>query len=106
MAKQQRPKADKSRLGDLGEINQIAAQVTGKEQAGQVDPKKPSFTLADTKPPKEREPGLTAKGRVKFTTMLRKDLREKLQNIADNNAISVADVLERMIEEYFALGGK
>jgi len=102
MAKQQqRPKTDKSRLADLGDLTKQAAEITGKSE-----PKKPSFTLADAKPPKEREPGLTAKGRAKFTTMLRRDLREKLQAIADNNAISVADVLETVIEEYFDLGGK
>lgn len=100
MAKQQRPKADKSRLADLGDLNKAAAEITGKGEE-----KKPSFTLADAKPPKERAPGLTAKGRAKFTTMLRRDLREQLQNIADNNAISIADVLETVIEEYFAISG-
>lgn len=64
---------------------------------------KKSFTLEDTTPAPTPEPGLTKKGRVKFTTMLKPELRDKLQNIADNNALSVADVLETIIEEYFNL---
>jgi len=94
-----RPKTDKSRLADLSDLDKQAAEITGQEA------KKKSFSIDDTKPPKERPPGLTAKGRAKFTTMLRGDLRDKLQAVADNHAISIADVLEKVIEEYFDLGG-
>lgn len=43
------------------------------------------------------------RNRAKFTTMLRPDLRERLQNVADRHAISIADVLESIIEEYFEI---
>lgn len=41
----------------------------------------------------------TALGRVKFTTMLRPDLKEYLEIIARGNGLSIADVLEFLIEE-------
>lgn len=91
MAKQ-RPKRDLSAIN----FNETVSEATGK-------PAGKSFTIEDTKQPAEREPGLTIRGRVKFTTMLKPELREKLQAIADNRAISIADVLETMIEEYLGL---
>lgn len=91
-----RVKANKSEFSNE-EITKAAQEITGRA------PSK-SFSIADAKQPaKEREPGLTAKGRVKFTTMLKPELREHLQNIADNKAISVADVLETIIEEYLGI---
>lgn len=95
MAKQQRPHIDKSRLSDLEDLEKTVAEITG--QSGK------SFSLADTKPTKERKPGLTAKDRAKFTTMLKPDLRSMLQAVADNRAISIADVLETILIEYFDL---
>ena len=63
--------------------------------------KSKSITLMDAvSEPPNREPGLTAKGRVKFTTMLNVELREKLNRIAKNRHESVADVLEKIISEY------
>ena len=93
MAKRQ--KADKSRFSDLSNLDQEASKATGKG-------KSKSFTVEDTKPPKNKpKSGLTAKNRAKFTTMLRPDLKAKLDHVAKRNALSIADVLEVVIEEYF-----
>jgi hypothetical protein len=62
-----------------------------------------TFTLQDAENAQERKPGLTNKGRAKFTTMLKPELRQKLQSIATNRQISVADVIETMITEYLGL---
>lgn len=95
MAKRQ--KADKSRFSDLGNLDQAASQATGRD-------KSKSFTPEDTKPPKRTpKPGLTQKNRAKFTTMLRPDLKQKLDHVAKRNTMSIADVLEVVIEEYFEL---
>lgn len=59
-----------------------------------------SITADDLRPPAQRTPGRTNKGRVKFTTMLRPDLRTQLETIAQNRATSVADVLEIIVVEY------
>jgi len=63
-------------------------------------PTKQAISADDLRTPAEQPPGLTNKGRVKFTTMLRPDLRAQLETIAQNKAISLADVLEIMITEY------
>jgi dTDP-4-dehydrorhamnose reductase len=39
-------------------------------------------------------------GRVKFTTMLNKDLRNKLKHISTDKEISLADLLEEIIRDY------
>jgi dTDP-4-dehydrorhamnose reductase len=39
-------------------------------------------------------------GRVKFTTMLNKDLRNKLKHISTDKEISLADLLEEIIKDY------
>jgi len=63
-----------------------------------------TFSLEDTTtPPPDRTPGLTAKGRVKFTTMIKPELRQRLETLAAKNHISTADVLETIIMEYFNL---
>jgi hypothetical protein len=93
MAKQQRSRIDTSRLADIENIEKSVGEVTGQ--------KGKSFSLADTTPPKERKPGFTAKGRIKLTTMITPELRAMIQAIADNNAISLADVLETILLEYF-----
>ena len=92
MAKQ-RSRIDKDRLADITSIDKSIEEITGQ--------KGKSFSIADTKPPKERTPGLTAKGRVKLTTMIKPELRDMIQAVADNNAISLADVLETILLEYF-----
>ncbi len=95
-----RTKTDKSRLADLSKLTEEARDITGQATSKR-------FSIEDTKPPEEEpEPGLTKKNRAKFTTMLRPDLRERLQNVADRHAISIADVLESIIEDYFDLTGK
>jgi hypothetical protein len=67
-------------------------------------PRKKTFTAADRREPgkSKRQPGTTAKGRVKFTTMLKKDLRIEMERIAQNRQISIADVLEQILVDYFA----
>jgi hypothetical protein len=78
-------------------VNEQVKAITPQQRA-----KGKTFTLEQaTAPPPERTPGLTAKGRVKFTTMLRPDLRAKLETLAASNHISAADVLETIIQEYF-----
>jgi hypothetical protein len=96
-----RPKHDLGGLLSAEEIEKQAAEITGKADTTSKSGK--SFTLADAKNPKERVAGLTARGRARFTTMLRPDLRDKLEAIASNRAISIADVIETMIEEYLGL---
>lgn len=96
MSKKHLPKTDKNRFSDLTNVNETASEITGKS-------KSKTFGLKDTKEPTPTPLHLTKKNRAKFTTMLRPDLREKLQNIADNNAISIADTLETIIEEYLDL---
>lgn len=39
-------------------------------------------------------------GKVKFTTMLNKDLRNQLKHIATDREISLADLLEEIIKDY------
>lgn len=78
-------------------VDQTVEQITTTRSAA---PGKKSITADDLRPPAERAPGLTNKGRVKFTTMLRPDLRLQLETIAQNRAISVADVLEIIVTEY------
>jgi hypothetical protein len=72
-------------------------------QATVATPGKKSFTLNDATEPPKPEPGRTAKGRVKFTTMLKPELRNHLEAIAQNRQISVADVLETIVTEYLEL---
>lgn len=61
---------------------------------------KSAITADDLRTPVERAPGLTNKGRLKFTTMLKPDLRQQLEIIAQNRTTSVADVLEIIVTEY------
>jgi dTDP-4-dehydrorhamnose reductase len=39
-------------------------------------------------------------GRVKFTTVLNKELRNELKHIATDKEISLADLLEEIVREY------
>ena len=95
MAKRQ--KADKSRFEDLTKLEEEISQATGQG-------KSKTFSVEDTKPPRHKpKPGLTQKNRAKFTTMLRPDLKQKLDHVGKRNGMSIADVLEIVIEEYFEL---
>lgn len=91
-----KPKTDTSRFSDLSDLDQSAAEITGKE-------KSKTFSLADTREPEPTDPKLNRKGRVKFTTTIKPELRELLQKAADNNAINISDVLETVIKEYFEI---
>lgn len=92
-----RQKTDKSRFEDLKNITEKTAAVTGADKGK-------TFSKDDIKPPaKEQEPDRTIKGRKKFTTMLHPDLKTKLDNVAKNNQMSIADVLEIIVKEYFGL---
>jgi predicted amidohydrolase YtcJ len=79
------------------------AEITGQAVTGQ-DSKK-TFSIDDARPVKQsrQAQGITAKGRAKFTTMLRTDLREKLDNLARRNNISIADALELIVTEYLGI---
>ena len=62
---------------------------------------KKTFTLKDAiTPPPPRAAGRTRQGRIKFTTMIHPDLRMKLENMAAHKGISIADVLEIVLNEY------
>ncbi len=58
---------------------------------------KQTYTLADAKKPKNR------KKRKPVTMMLRPDLKELLNNIADNNNKSMSAVIEEILKEYFGI---
>lgn len=67
-------------------------------------PEEQTFNLEDARKKKTpRREGVTAQGRVKYTTMLKPSLKEILQKVAKNNGMSSADVLETIILEYFGL---
>lgn len=101
-------KARKSRVSNFNrdlptpeETTKIVSNVTNKKKT--TTPTGKTFSIDDMKKPPRQKAGVTRKGRVKFTTMLHPDLKIKLQNVANNNAISVADVLETIVNEYFGL---
>ena len=81
------------------------AEITGQAVTGTGQDSKKTFSIDDTQPVKQsaQAQGITAKGRAKFTTMLRTDLREKLDNLARRNNISIADALELIVTEYLGI---
>lgn len=64
---------------------------------------KKTFARIDPKSVKKPDNGRTIKGRVKFTTMLHPGLRVQLNAVALAQQLSVADVLDTIIREYFDL---
>lgn len=58
------------------------------------------FSLTDAKAIKE-EAQLTHKGRKKFTTMIRPELKEMLLRIAKNKGLTIPDVVEGVLLDYF-----
>lgn len=58
------------------------------------------FSLTDAKAIKE-ETQLTNKGRKKFTTMIRPELKEMLLRIAKNKGLTIPDVVEGVLLDYF-----
>ena len=109
MAKQRTSKVDKLKdeaaAALQNKIDNAAANVADVTGQPVSAPTNKSFSKADTEPVKQtrRKAGVTAKGRAKFTTMLRTDLREKLDNLAQRNKISIADALEQIITEYLEI---
>lgn len=49
-----------------------------------------------------KHPGMTKEGRVRFTTMLKPEIRAALRKIADNTGGSVADVIEAVLEDFLS----
>jgi len=65
------------------------------------------YSIEDTKNfTSKYKPGMTRKGRVKFTTMLKPEYKKLLQVISVNKGLSVADVLEGIVEDYFNIETK
>ena len=62
---------------------------------------KQRFTLADAADTAKEE--INEKGRARFNTTIRPELRELLQKIAKNNKMTVSDVLEEVLIDYFGL---
>lgn len=60
------------------------------------------FSLTDAKAIKE-EQQLTNKGRKKFTTMIRPELKELLLRIAKNKGLTIPDVVEGVLLDYFGI---
>ncbi len=59
------------------------------------------FTLADAQE-QEKEP-VNEKGRARFNTTIKPELRDMLQRIAKNNGLTVSDVLEEILIDYFGI---
>ena len=59
------------------------------------------FTAADLVKKDKAENGLTARGRIKFTTMMKPDIIDMLDRIAKNRYQSKADVLEDILKSHF-----
>jgi hypothetical protein len=100
-----RPKVAKVGFTDSGlptpsTVDQQVEHITTTRSPATRATGKPAITADDLRTPTERAPGLTNKGRVKFTTMLKPELRQQLETIAQNRATSVADVLEIIVTEY------
>lgn len=58
------------------------------------------YSLADTREP---EPENEERKRKPFTMMLRPDLRILLNNVAQNNNVSLSQVIEDVLKEYFEI---
>jgi|GEM_PF-3172589 seryl-tRNA synthetase len=56
------------------------------------------YTLEDAKPPEKK---VLEKKRRPTTLMMRPDIRVLLDNIAQNNNVSLSQVLEDILKEYF-----
>jgi hypothetical protein len=95
------------RLPTLEQINETLELIkpTGYQTAPEATSQagKKTFKRIDPKNVKKPEDGRTIKGRVKFTTMLHPGLRAQLTAVAMTQQVSVADVLDTIIREYFDL---
>lgn len=94
-----------SGLPTQDQVNRIVADTTGQPivKAPTSPPGKRTFAAADleARKYKPRSPE-TAQGRVKLTTMMHPELREKLDTIAKARGLTIADVLEIIVTEYLA----
>ena len=104
---QQAQAFNSDRLPTLEQINETldlikpTAYQTAPADTGSTGKK--TFTRIDPKSVKKPDDGRTIKGRVKFTTMLHPGLRAQLNAVALSQQVSVADVLDTIIREYFDL---
>lgn len=64
-------------------------------------PKTRRFTLADAK--EQEQESVNEKGRARFNTTIQPELRDLLQRIAKNNGLTVSDVLEEVLKDYFGI---
>jgi hypothetical protein len=71
-----------------------------KAKAANTSNSEQLFSLTDAKAIKE-EAQLTHKGRKKFTTMIRPELKEMLLRIAKNKGLTIPDVVEGVLLDYF-----
>lgn len=89
--------------------NKTKAPSKPKRQAKASKPKTASkskqaaqrFTLADAK--EQEEEAVNEKGRARFNTTIKPELRDLLQRIAKNNSLTVSDVLEEILIDYFGI---
>ena len=116
-------------LPALDEVNQTVAALTGKSEIKSppsvskppkekiVAEKQPKQQLV-RKPPPQKPPETVAEvkmqlkygrpqkeiaaGRVKFTTMLQPEIVKQLKRQAIDDGITVADLLESLLQEYFS----
>lgn len=58
------------------------------------------FTLADAK---KTDESVNEKGRVRFNTTIRPELRDMLHRIAKNNGMTISDVMEEILVDYFGI---
>lgn len=84
--------------------NAIKSNVdNNKEDSKRISSTGNSYSLADAKKRRKKSEPLNSKGRKVFTTTLKPEYRELLSNVAYNKGISIADVLEDIIREYFKI---
>lgn len=103
MAKEQRKRPKISFEGfdqDTGLPTPEGAVKTVADVTGQ--PIKKPFSAADLKATRKPRSPQTAEGRVKFTTMLRPDLRDQLDTLAAARGITIAAALEIILEDFLA----
>ncbi len=87
---------------DLDKELEKARDMIKMELAGDDSPKPTGkkYSLVDAREP---EPENEEKKRKPFTMMLRPDLRLLLNNVAQNNNVSLSQVIEDVLKEYFEI---
>ena len=92
--KKENPTPKKSKPAPKAQKTKAPAKTKAKSN-------KQRFTLADAADTAKEE--INEKGRARFNTTIRPELRELLQKIAKNNKMTVSDVLEEVLIDYFGL---